>query len=395
MPNFQFNLKPIRLPDLPRFSLPRVPGVGLTLPKLDLLPPIPSLPDLPDLPAIPTIKLPNLPPPPKLPKIFASLGVGLKILKLFKLMECYVNKTTLVPEWTAGDVIAQRTERQGTLPMDFLDVSLPQFSIPSIREIRVSSHVNFDMRSEFIAEFAEAAVGPINSFGADLGRGIPKKIGEDIKIQSPSNIHINLQSRVDSTPQEIIMNSMALIEKDRDIFLSVDDFKREMVMQFASIPEFAPIVRTIDEKLARAEKDAKIEEDLLIAYNKKKFDIIHRYIEEQYKETAEMQNIIDLLQTEDKNLLSMDSTHRSLLVSDPTNSRSASIAREWNEQSMDIGERIIPDTTLENTRDNLSNRLSRLTAASTTSSTTSSTATSPSIPSGYAPSYNGIYIITE
>lgn len=101
MPNFQFNLKPIRLPDLPRFSLPRGPNVSLTLPNLDLLPPIPTLPNLPDLPAIPTIKLPNLPPPPKLPKLFASLAVGLKILKLFKIMECYVNKTTLVPEWTA------------------------------------------------------------------------------------------------------------------------------------------------------------------------------------------------------------------------------------------------------------------------------------------------------
>jgi hypothetical protein len=83
-------------------------------------------------------------------------------------MECYLNKTTLVPEWTVGDVIAQRTERQGTLSIDFLDISLPQFSLPTIREIRVSSHVNFELRSEFVAEFAKAAVQPINNFNADL-----------------------------------------------------------------------------------------------------------------------------------------------------------------------------------------------------------------------------------
>lgn len=100
MPNFQFNLKPIRLPDLPRFTLPRAPNGVITLPNLPIIPPIPTLPELPDLPAIPTIKLPNLPPPPKLPKLFSSLGVVLNILKFFQIMECYVNKTTLVPEWT-------------------------------------------------------------------------------------------------------------------------------------------------------------------------------------------------------------------------------------------------------------------------------------------------------
>ena len=150
VPNFEFNLRPIRLPSLPQLTLPSGPNASLTLPTLDIIPPLPSLPDLPNLPAIPTIKLPNLPPPPKIPKIFAALSVALKILKLMKLMECYVNKTALVPEWTAGDVIAQRTERQGTLSIDFLDISMPQISLAALREIRVSSHVNFELRSDFI-----------------------------------------------------------------------------------------------------------------------------------------------------------------------------------------------------------------------------------------------------
>jgi hypothetical protein len=112
MPNFQFNLKPIRLPSLPSLSLPRGPNVSLTLPSIPVLPPIPNLPDLPDLPALPTIKLPNLPPPPKLPKILGALSGIVKLLKLYKMIECYLNKTPYVPEWTVGDVIAQRTERQ-------------------------------------------------------------------------------------------------------------------------------------------------------------------------------------------------------------------------------------------------------------------------------------------
>jgi hypothetical protein len=67
MPNFQFNLKPIRLPSLPTLSLPDAPNV--TIGPIDVLPPIPPLPDLPDLGSMPVIKLPNLPPPPKIPKI--------------------------------------------------------------------------------------------------------------------------------------------------------------------------------------------------------------------------------------------------------------------------------------------------------------------------------------
>lgn len=52
--------------------------------------------------------------------------------------------------------------------LDFIDVSLPQISFSSIKEIRVSSHVNFELRSDFVTEFARAAVAPLNEFGADL-----------------------------------------------------------------------------------------------------------------------------------------------------------------------------------------------------------------------------------
>ena len=168
VPNFEFNLKPIRLPSIPSFSLPNLPGA--TIAGLDLIPPLPDLPDLPDLPAIPKLQLPNLPPPPKLPKILSELKGVIDILKLWRLLECYLNKTPFVPEWSAGDIIAQRTERQGTNPLDFIDISLPQISIPTIQEIRVSSHVNFEVRSDFITEFARSAVAPLNEFNADLGR---------------------------------------------------------------------------------------------------------------------------------------------------------------------------------------------------------------------------------
>ena len=70
VPDFRFNISPIRLPELPNISLPRLPTANLNLPPLPALPKIPELPNLPDLPSLPKIELPNLPPPPKIPKIF-------------------------------------------------------------------------------------------------------------------------------------------------------------------------------------------------------------------------------------------------------------------------------------------------------------------------------------
>lgn len=87
-----------------------------------------------------------------------------------------MQKTPLVPEDYVGSTIAQRTDRQGTFSFDFLSIKFPQFAIPSIKEIRVSTHVNLELRSDIIATFARNLVKPINKFGADLTRIIPKKI---------------------------------------------------------------------------------------------------------------------------------------------------------------------------------------------------------------------------
>lgn len=182
VPDFVVRLSPLRLPNLPNFSLPNSPHLSITLPKLPVLPPLPNLPDLPDLPSLPTFKLPDLPPPPKIPKLAGSIKAFLKIMKLIAKMYCYYQNTFLVPEWQVGDVIAQRTERQGTLPFDFLDIQFPQISLPSIKEIRIATHLNLELKADFLAEFAEAAVRPLNRFTNDLQSIIPSRIAPDVRI---------------------------------------------------------------------------------------------------------------------------------------------------------------------------------------------------------------------
>ena len=112
MPEFHFNFVPMVLPQLPRLSLPDVPTVGIGLPSLPILPRLPELPNLPDLPSLPVIKLPDLPPPPTIPKLFGGIAAVLEIFKIVAKILCILRTNPFVPEWRAGDQIAQITERQ-------------------------------------------------------------------------------------------------------------------------------------------------------------------------------------------------------------------------------------------------------------------------------------------
>ncbi len=394
MPNFQFNLKPIRLPALPSLTLPRGPNVSLTLPSIPVLPAIPNLPDLPDLPALPTIKLPNLPPPPKLPKILGALTVIIKILKIYKMMECYVNKTPYVPEWTVGDVIAQRTERQGTNPLDFIDISLPQISIPTIKEIRISTHVNFEIRSDFVTEFARAAVAPLNKFGADLGRSIPAKIAPDVNLSTPTNINLNnLQSAVPAWSGSMIDTYIADLEREKDILLDTDEFAAYLTSELNANPELKPLSPIITDGMRTAAVDAKKETDALLAYQASRFDLLRDYVGVQYDETANMQHIIDLLTTETHTLSATD-MERALMVSDTLLTRSSTLAREFNDQTelaFATSTEDHPTDSLRDVADDLSRRASRLVANSDPVSAQSGIDTA----AGYTPNFQGIYIVTE
>jgi hypothetical protein len=98
VPDFRFNVKPLRLPSLPNLTLPNSPNLALSLPSLPILPALPNLPDLPSLPSLPKLALPNLPPPPKIPKLLGSIQAVLKIFKLLSTVYCFLNNTYLVPE---------------------------------------------------------------------------------------------------------------------------------------------------------------------------------------------------------------------------------------------------------------------------------------------------------
>ena len=282
VPDFNFRLSPMRLPALPGLSLPNSPTASLTLPSLPVLPPLPSLPDLPELPSLPMVKLPDLPPPPKLPKLSGSISAALNILKLISKLYCYYQKTVLIPEWQVGDVIAQRTERQSTLPMDFLNIQFPQFSVPELKEIRISTHLNYTLRTDFITEFAKAAVKPINQFTSDLGNSIPSKILDDVNIRLPIDNHINVNQLIDGENrvnnalqniQNISNEAGSVLQNASD---SVENAAQDAVDNLTSYAKFAsgitletaenllePIIRKFE-----AEKDIFLDNESFAKYLK-------------------------------------------------------------------------------------------------------------------------------
>jgi hypothetical protein len=310
-------------------------------------------------------------------------------------MYCYYQKTFLIPEWQVGDIIAQRTERQGTLPIDFINLSLPQFSLPSLREIRVWSHVNYSLRSEFISEFARTAVKPVNSFQTDLKLAIPKKIGDDVGIQSvnvridpklPYNIEENIH-----TATWIIANLIMSFEAEKDVFLEVDDFA-SYIMSELDTPEFANNREALRKEIKAAWLMAQKTQNELIAYNDKRFSLLKDYISSESDNVAHLQNIVDLLNKD------VSGVPRELIADiATTTSRSARFLSEFNEyqntSSQNINsENVQQDAWLNQAKIALESKLSRMIAATDSAST--SPASTAGIAEGYTPHYQGIYIRT-
>lgn len=192
MPEYHFNFVPLILPTLPRLSLPNVPTLGIGLPLLPLLPRLPDLPNLPDLPSLPNVKLPDLPPPPTIPKLFGGIAAVLDIFKIVAKILCIMRINPFVPEWRAGDQIAQITERQGTMPgLDFINVEFPNFPLSFIDAIKVGSFVNLEFDTDFIVAMSKATLNPINQFSNDLST-IGSVVIPDINLQNTIPNHIEV-----------------------------------------------------------------------------------------------------------------------------------------------------------------------------------------------------------
>jgi hypothetical protein len=262
LPEFQLVPVPISVPTLPRLTLPRSPSATFSFGRIYRLPPIPPLPDLPDMPSLPRVTLPDLPPPPKLPKMFASITGVIKILDIVRKVMCLNRKELWVPEWRVGDVIAQRTERQGTMGMDFLSLDFPQYSIPGIREIKIATHINLSLKTDFITDIARKSVEPINKFSSTSVTQIPTKVGTDVNISSPLPTSTTVQVGAVDTTISTGTSLFAILgdmQGDADTQIDIDTFTsilQKNVLQMNTI-DTAPIRNVLVSALEESESTSR------------------------------------------------------------------------------------------------------------------------------------------
>lgn len=201
MPDFQMNMRPIVLPTLPQLHLPDMPSAGFSLPALPTLPRF-TIPELPELPSLPSIELPDLPPPPKIPALFGAVEGILNIMKLVTKVMCILKNSPFVPEWRAGDQIAFLTERNGYLPMDFMDIQPPAFSYSAISAIKITTYVNFEFETEFIIEAIRAITAPLDKATNNIVNMFQMQIS-DISLvdQVPNNINLDIDEQGETTTE--------------------------------------------------------------------------------------------------------------------------------------------------------------------------------------------------
>ncbi len=328
MPEFDFHISPFVLPHLPRLSLPNVPGLGIGLPSLPAPPTFPKLPDMPDLPSLPNIKLPDLPPPPKIPKLFAAIQGILQILKLVSKILCILRKNPFVPEWRAGDQIAQITERQGKMPLDFFNIEFPNFSLAFIDAIRVTTFVNVEFQVDFILEMAKSTFQPINEFSTDLrssvqgaGKtiGLPSKIdlkdtvpqGDTrIDVKGPQGMAVPDIGKMTTAERKALMTNfawtialsfkefVAYLDREKGNEVTLAEFKSLIASEAGKLAgSDEKLVAQIADVLARASSyDASGEQkliDSLLADNAEKFGIVKDSIRAEIEETKAMKSKIE------------------------------------------------------------------------------------------------------
>ena len=323
LPEFEFNLKPILLPTLPRLYLPNSPSVNLSLPSLPLLPTF-ELPTLPELPSFPSINLPDLPPPPKLPKLLSSIEVFLNILKIITKIMCLLKSSPFVPEWRAWDQIAFITERSWFLALDFLDISMPQFSFPFIDAINIWSFVNLEVDIEFLVEMARQNALTVNAFTNDIVHILNIWIWdldyrwivpEDINIKTPLN-ETSFNSKVNKKISMfdfavlITLNFLNLhknLETISKTDLTNDEFKKEIVKNISKIDNEKIIWVWQNTLNYSFTKEDNLIKDL-IQNNENKYNEVKSILQEEKQKNEEiLNNIKDIFENKKENNILINS----------------------------------------------------------------------------------------
>lgn len=121
---------------------------------------------------------------------------------------------------------------------------------------------------------------------------------------------INIKPQTNASQGKDILTALTaefqVLDQDSSVDLEVDDFKNELIKELSTSSD---LPRTLLSDLLSGISTAKDQQESLtnelLTYNQHRFATLKKYIQAEYDETAEMQNIIDLLE-KDQKLLAFD-----------------------------------------------------------------------------------------
>ena len=145
----------------------------------------------------------------------------------------------------------------------------------------------------------------------------------------------------------------------------------------------------MDLQLEKARQESSALTDELMASNETKYNLLKDYIQVQYDETANMQQIIDLL-TQETHILAAADIERAQMVSETLRNKSGLLAQEWNQRARESikteDTSIAESDALSESTHALTRRVQRL-AADVAGSSPSTAETEIAIASGYSPNF--------
>ena len=93
-------------------------------------------------------------------------------------------------------------------------------------------------------------------------------------------------------------------QNEEKTLMDVDKFSLYLQSELESHPEFSAISQKLALEIQKSHQESDLVTQEISKYNAQKFAKLREYVDEQYNQTAKLQNIVDALQSPDPHILS-------------------------------------------------------------------------------------------
>ncbi len=411
----------VEMPELDFRPVPVVPAHPAVLASgeagtSDTLAKIPDPPTMPTPPNMRTSTVPNLPSPPMIPSLGGYIGQFTQVLgRLTKVLGIYQTQP-FAPEWRVGERIAEVTERQGTMPSDYIKKDTNKQNQAFTDTIGTKTYTDTSSDTSFIQGMAENSFKPLDTMTNNVSAPAPDPSTLQSRADDASSSQIASASDIEQGREAIRAVGQILAQYARDAEtaraaekpVSLETFRTQINDQAVRlIRSGVPQLVALGEKLAQSVRPMDTREiDQHIAQiqvqNDRKFALAREYVTIEKAKTARLKNELQEIVAGKKTIKDFSplakyrSDTMNISVSDmmtAEDTRQAEIHRELDRIDTDSR----ATTTLVSDKKSISDKLLASAASDMKTATVPATSTPASDPTPTTTAsyhYDGIYYRT-